>query len=183
MSRPKRVTPSPQTRPASKSRETEAGKPCPELSAKTGQGPGADVTPDPASETPGLSGRQERAIDALLHDPTFSRAAATVGVHERTLRRWTRTPVFHSALLGARREAFGQAIGLTQRYAPVAVATLVKVINDSGAGAGAKVTAAAVLLKFGREGIELDDLAERVGALERGAMALTLPVAPTEEIP
>ena len=30
----------------------------------------------------------------------------------------------------ARRDAFGQAIGLTQKYAPLAVGTLVKLMND-----------------------------------------------------
>ena len=108
---------------------------CPQMSAKAGQQP---------SDTPGLTSRQEKAIEALLHDPTHARAAVAAGVNERTLRRWTRAPVFRSALLRARREAFSQAIGLPQRYAPVAVATLVKVMNDEGAAASAKVTAAAV---------------------------------------
>jgi len=73
-----------------------------------------------------------------------------------------------AALLRARREAFGHAVGLTQRYPPVAVATLVRVMNDPAAGASAKVAAAGLLLRFGREGIELDDLAER---LEQAAAA------------
>ena len=47
--------------------------------------------------------------------------------------------------------------------------TLVKVMNDSKSSASAKVTAAAVLLKLGREGIELDDLAARVEMLEQAA--------------
>jgi hypothetical protein len=81
---------------------------------------------------------------------------------------------FRSAVLAARREAFGHAIALTQKYAPVAVAALVKVLQDATVPPGAKVTAAAVLLRFGREGIELDDLAERVAALEQ-AMPPTLP--------
>ena len=97
-----------------------------------------------------LAAEQGRAIDALLREPTLTRAAAAAGVSERTLRRWMVEPAFRSALLAARREAFGQAIGLTQRYAPVAVATLVKVMNDAAAGASAKVTAAGVLLRFGR---------------------------------
>jgi hypothetical protein len=42
-------------------------------------------------------------------------------------------------------------------------------MNDTSSTASAKVTAAGVLLKFGREGIELDDLADRVEALERVA--------------
>ena len=93
---------------------------------------------------------------------------------ERTLRRWPTEPVFldavfRDAVSRARREAFGQAIWLTQRYAAVAVATLVKIMNDAAAPPPSKVSAAATLLRFGREGIVLDDLAERVEALERSA--------------
>ena len=47
--------------------------------------------------------------------------------------------------------------------------TLVKVMSDTGAGHSARVSAATALLKFGREGIELDDLAARVEALERAS--------------
>ena len=63
----------------------------------------------------------------------------------------------------------GQAIGLTQRYAPVAVNTLVKVMTDQFTPPGIKVAAAAILLRFGREGIELDDLAARLETLEQAA--------------
>jgi hypothetical protein len=125
---------------------------------------------EPRPEPPeGLTPRQGDALEALLQGQTAARAAAAAGVNERTLRRWTREPVFRAALLEARREAFGQAIGLTQRYASVAVATLVKIMNDASASASAKVTAAVAVLKFGREGIELDDLAQRVEALESAA--------------
>jgi hypothetical protein len=51
----------------------------------------------------------------------------------------------------------------------VAVATLVKVMNDNGTPPASKVSAAATLLRFGREALEMDDLAERVEALERAA--------------
>ena len=67
----------------------------------------------------------------------------------------------------AKWEAFGQAIALTQRYAPVAVNTLVQVMMDDSAPSSSKVAAATTLLRFGREGIELDDLAVRVEALEQ----------------
>ncbi|HZL49543.1 MAG TPA: hypothetical protein VFC37_01200 [Terracidiphilus sp.] len=77
--------------------------------------------------------------------------------------------MFKRAYHAARREAFGHAIGLTQRYAPVAVNTLVKVMSDPQTPAGVKVAAAAVLLRFGRDGIELDDLAQRLEVLEAAA--------------
>ncbi len=134
-----------------------------------------DPQPTPAADPPafgaedGLTPRQGRAVEALLREPTAARAAASVGINQRTLRRWSTAPAFRTALLRARREAFGQAVGLTQRYAPVAVATLVKVMNDPAAAPSAKVRAAAVLLRFGREGVELDDPAARLDDLERQA--------------
>jgi hypothetical protein len=138
----------------------------------------ATANPEPAKEAPpafgpddGITTRQGRAVEALLREGSITRAAAAVGVHERTLRRWGKEPAFRAAVLRGRREAFGQAIGLTQRYAPMAVATLVKVMNDPASAASAKVTAAALLLRFAREGVMLDDLAERVERLEEGAAA------------
>ncbi|QKK09734.1 MAG: hypothetical protein HND58_17245 [Planctomycetota bacterium] len=66
----------------------------------------------------------------------------------------------------ARRQAFDQAIALTQRYASLAVTTLAKVMADASAANAAKVSAATAMLKFGRESIELDDLAARIETLE-----------------
>jgi hypothetical protein len=142
------------------SRKSKQSNPSPDLSGSGGHGGGV---------VDGLTAPQMKALEALLQEPTLSRAAALAGVNERSVRRWLEEPGFKRTLLAARREGFAQAIGLTQKYAPVAVATLVKVMNDASSSASAKVTAAGVLLKFGREGIELDDLAERVEMLERSA--------------
>ena len=140
---------------------------CPDLSGSGGRG--ATAAEEPLDPADGLTERQAKAVEALLQEPTAARAAVVAGVNERTLRRWLALPAFRDVLLRARRDAFGQAIGLTQRYAPVAVATLVKVMQDAAAPPASKVSAAATLLKFGREGIELDDLAERIEQLERSA--------------
>ncbi len=115
----------------------------------------------------GLTAPQERAIIALLNEQSISRAAAVAEVGQRTLYRWLRQPEFSRAYREARREAFGQAIALTQRYAPLAVNTLAQVMMDDGAPTSSKVAAATTILRFGREGIELDDLAARVDALEQ----------------
>ncbi|MFG0241673.1 MAG: hypothetical protein ACF8R9_05595, partial [Phycisphaerales bacterium JB054] len=64
------------------------------------------------------------------------------------------------------RDAFNQAIALTQRYASLAVTTLAKIMADASAPNAAKVSAATAMLKFGRESIELDDLAARIETLE-----------------
>jgi hypothetical protein len=117
----------------------------------------------------GLTLKQFAALEALLRGQTMSAAAVAGGVNDRTMRRWVHEPVFRQTLMEARRDAFGQAVGLTARYAPVAVATLVKVMNDNLASPSARVAAAGLLLKFGREGLELDDLASRIEALEQAA--------------
>jgi hypothetical protein len=116
-----------------------------------------------------LSLEQERAIIALLKEPTVSKAADETGIGERTTYNWLDMPTFSRAYRKARREAFAHAIALTQKYAPHAVQTLVKVMADPDAAAAVKVSAAVAILKFGREGIELDDLAGRVEALEQAA--------------
>ena len=138
----------------------------PEVAGFSGQ---EDEPAEPCDAADGLSPRQAKALEALLQEPTMARAAAVAGVGERSLRRWMTEAPFRDAVFKARREAFGQAIWLTQRYAAVAVATLVEVMRDKAAPPSSKVSAAGILLKFGREGMELDDLAERVELLERGA--------------
>ncbi len=130
--------------------------------------------PDLAEETDDLQRAltpvQERAIIALLNEQTISGAAAAAEVGQRTLYRWLRQPEFSRAYREARRDAFGQAIALTQRYAPLAVNTLAQIMMGDGAPSSSKVAAATTILRFGREGIELDDLAARVEALEKAPL-------------
>ena len=76
--------------------------------------------------------------------------AKAAGVATRTLYNWLEQPTFSRGFRRARRQAFGQAISLTQRYAPM--------FPLSG-----RTTA------LGRESIELDDLAARVDDLEEAA--------------
>jgi hypothetical protein len=136
-------------------------------------GPGGGVDP-----VDGLTAPQAKALAALLQEPTVARAADVAGVGERTLRRWLGEPLFRGAVFRARREAFGQAIWLTQRYAAVAVAALVKMVNDASVPPASKVSAATAILRFGREAMELDDLAERVEILEQAAKGEAKPRLP-----
>lgn len=128
----------------------------------------ADGGPEPGDAlSDALSAAQHRALAALLHENTIARAAEAAEVGERTLHRWLREdPSFVAAYRAARREAFGQAVGLTQRFASTAIGTLVRVMTDGSAPHTARVSAAVALLRFAREGIELDDIAARLDALE-----------------
>ena len=114
-----------------------------------------------------LSPAQENAILALIAQTTVAKAAEACGVPERTLYNWLDDPHFDRAHRRARKLAFRQAIALSQRYAAMAVQTLAKVASDPNVPAAAKVSASTALLKFSRESIELDDVVERVEALEQ----------------
>ena len=113
-----------------------------------------------------LSPAQENAILALIAQTTVAKASEACGVPERTLYNWLDDPHFERAYRKARKLAFRQAISLTQRYAPMAVQTLAKISTDQSAPHAARVSASTALLKFSRESIELDDVVERVEALE-----------------
>ena len=116
-----------------------------------------------------LNPKQQRAIVALLSEHSIPKAAEVAKVAPRTLYRWLAERKFDRAYRMARREAFGHAIGLAQRYAPLAVNTLAKIVADEKAPFPSRVQAAVAMLRFGREGIELDDLAARVADLEQAA--------------
>lgn len=110
-----------------------------------------------------------RGVQPTLNHPTVRAAAEAAGVAERTIYRWFEEPAFAEAYRKARRRAFAQAIALTNKYAPLAVQNLAKIANDPGAPHAARVSASSAILKFSRESIELDDLAERVAQLEAAA--------------
>ena len=115
----------------------------------------------------GLTPQQEQAIVGLINETSVAAAARASGVGQRTLHNWINDDKrFMAAYRSARREAFNQAIALTQRYASLAVTTLAKIMADASAPNAAKVSAASAMLKFGRESIELDDLAARIEMLE-----------------
>lgn len=131
--------------------------------------PGAPTEPTEASDAvDGLSPVQAKAVVALLNEPSILKAAQAAGVGERTLHKWLNDDEeFIAAYRQARRQTFTQAIGLTMRYTPIAVNTLAKVMVDTKAPYASRVAAATSLLRFGRESVELDDLAARVDSLER----------------
>ncbi len=114
----------------------------------------------------GLTVRQEKAIIAA--DQRDDRRRRLAGQRHR---RAHAAPLAQGAQLRQvlpprAREAFSMSIAMTQRYAAVAVNNLAKIMNDPSSNNTARVSAAVALLRYGRESIELDDLAARVDQLE-----------------
>jgi hypothetical protein len=149
----------------------------PDLSGSGGGNPRPAAPADTADPIDGLTAAQAKAVPAVAHEPTMARAAELAGVSVRTLQRWQRDPVFHTAVLRARKDAYSQAVGVSQKYAAMAVATFVKVMNEPGAPASAKVAAGSALLKVAKEGIELDNFGARLEGLERAARGEVTPAA------
>jgi hypothetical protein len=113
-----------------------------------------------------LTAKQERAILALLSAPTISAAAANVGIGETTLYLWLKEPSFAAAYRDARREAVQHALGRLQEASSEAAEVLKTVMNDPKTPANNKIAAASKILDMSVKGVELDDLAARIAALE-----------------
>jgi hypothetical protein len=96
---------------------------------------------------------QERAIAALLSEPTRAAAATQAGVSEATLGRWLKDPAFGVAYRQARRELVRAAVERLQAAAAEAVDTL-RSIARGGAKDGDRVRAAVALLDLAFRGIE-----------------------------
>jgi hypothetical protein len=108
--------------------------------------------------------RQERAIIALLAEPSIEAAAKTAEVSDVTIWRWMKLPEFRAKLRDARRAVVEGAIGRLQAAATEAVETLRR--NLTCGTPSTEVRAATVILDQAVRCLELFDLAERVEHLE-----------------
>ncbi len=93
-----------------------------------------------------LTPKQEKAVSALLTQPTIEAAAAAVGVNAATVHRWLAEAAFSNAYRDARREAVDQAIARLQYVSSAAVSVLVQVAGDKQASASARTAAASKIL-------------------------------------
>lgn len=117
-----------------------------------------------------LTERQDRAIAALLSEPTIKAAAEKARVGERTLHTWLLEPAFDGAYRKARREAVRQAIARLQQTSSDAVQVLISIMNDTTKHPSSRIAAASKVLDLAIRAIEIDDLEARIAALEsRGA--------------
>ena len=108
--------------------------------------------------------KQERAIVALLAEPTLGAVAKAADISEVTLWRWMKDPDFKSRLRDARRAVVEGAIGRLQQAATEAVATLQR--NLTCGTPSVEVRAAATIFDQAIKAVELFDIAERIEQLE-----------------
>lgn len=116
-----------------------------------------------------LTAKQEAAILALLTARSIEEAARTTNVPPRTLHRWLQEPRFQAAYRKARRAASAQSTARLQQATSAAVSTLLKIMVDTTAPAATRVRAADSVLGHARQAGQIEDVEERIAALEHTA--------------
>ena len=111
---------------------------------------------------------EERALAALLSEPTIAQAATNANVSESTLLRWLAEPSFKARYRDARRQVVELAVTGLQHATSEAVETLSS--NLQCGVPSSEIAAAKAVLDFAVKGVELVDLAERVEQLELAAV-------------
>ena len=119
-----------------------------------------DESPDAAR----LTSKQEKAIPALLEHPTLDAAAKAAGVTAATLRRWMKQEAFTEALRAARLRILDVATIKLRQATDAAVDTLKR--NLTCGSPGAEIRAAQVILDTAYKSAELEEMEERIAALE-----------------
>jgi hypothetical protein len=113
-----------------------------------------------------LPRKQEVAISALLTCPSLGEAARRAKIGEYTLRRWLQDADFTEAYRQARRQVVQSAIVQIQVACGEAVQTLRVIMGNADAPASARVSAARTVLEMAVKAVELEDLEQRLTALE-----------------
>jgi transposase len=109
-----------------------------------------------------LSAKQEKAIMALLTEPTIRQAAEVSGVGETSIYRWLQEKEFSQAFRDARKKAFSQTVSRLQQATTDAVQTLQDIMTSADAPASSRVTAAKTVIEMAYKAYEMEDLASEL---------------------
>ncbi len=96
--------------------------------------------------SPKFSPKKEKALLSLLEGANVSEAAAKVGVHERTIRRWLKEPEFQKRLNQTRLDLYSEALESLRDASSKAVKRLSELL-DSGSEKTA-LKAAELIINF-----------------------------------
>jgi hypothetical protein len=114
--------------------------------------------------TDNLTPAQHRAVSALLVEGSIRHAAEAAGVKERTLYHWLKHPVFADEYRSARREATRAAVAKLQQVSGKAAERLEHLLTHGTPAT--QLGAARAILEFSIKAVELEDLEQRLAALE-----------------
>ena len=120
---------------------------------------------------PGLSRKQEQALEALLSQPNIAEAARIADCSQRTLYRYLSDPGFDAAYRAARRAAIAQSAARLQQATGAASTTILKIMVDSTHPPQVRCRAAEMVIKIAYKSIEVEDRDDRISALEKAQEA------------
>lgn len=117
---------------------------------------------------------QEAAfVDALASGKTIREAAKANGIAYNTARRWRRRPEIQAAIRELARDAVQSGTLALGQGARVAAKTLRAIASGKAQASGPRVTACRAILEIGLRVLEVEELEERVAALEAKLTANT----------
>jgi hypothetical protein len=119
-----------------------------------------------------MTNGRENLVAALLREGTVAKAAAAVGITERTAYRYMAEADFSAALREARQAAVAQAVAILSGAAAAAATTLRAVAEDEGTLPAVRVTAAGMILRHALQ-VGEGDIADRLAELEAKVAALS----------
>ena len=113
--------------------------------------------------------KKEKVIACLIAQPTITLAAQEAKISQSTMFRWLNDSDFQAAYRKAKREIVNHALTQVQKSVTKAVETLLDVMGN-GIVESAKVSAAKTILELAIRAVEIEDLEERLEALEERMM-------------
>lgn len=97
---------------------------------------------------PGLTPKQQKAIECLLAEPTTKDAAKAAGISEATIHRWLREEPFKAAYEAALKTSFETAIKSLQSLTSEAMKALRAILTDTTVTPAVRISAVRTTLEF-----------------------------------
>ncbi len=113
-----------------------------------------------------MTPKKQKALVALLTQPTKEKAAAAAGITSKTLRGYLDDPEFQAEYRKAFAELVEDATRKVQQTLDPAVAVLREIMEDRDENGQVRVTAARSVLEYGLKMTETTDVLSRLQELE-----------------
>ncbi len=114
-----------------------------------------------------MTQKQNRALTALLTNPTKEAAARAAGIGLTTLKRYLSDPAFMAEYRAAVSSLLDDATRESQQALSPALSCLREVIADSEAPVTARIAAARSLIEYSMKLTEFTDIVTRMDELEK----------------
>jgi transposase-like protein len=123
----------------------------------------------------GLNERQRIAANFLARGTTIRETARKIGVSEKSVYTWRQRPAVQQAISRIQQELLSETGGMNISTIPAAIQVLDSIINDDGARAADRISAARTLMSGAQAYQERRILERQIADLERQLLRLTAP--------